>query len=96
VQIVDVYDKTSTEIIEEIEELKIEIKDFDTELLRKVKWLVLNKIDLLDDDRIKPLKEELENKFNKDLHIYCISAAKKLGTKQLMRDIGEFMESSND
>ena len=96
VQIVDVYDKTSTEIIEEIEELKIEIKDFDTELLRKVKWLVLNKIDLLEDDRIKALNEELENKFNKDLHIYCISAAKKLGTKQLMRDIGEFMESSND
>jgi hypothetical protein len=29
------------------------------------------------------------------MHIYCISAAKKIGTQQLMRDIGEHMELSH-
>ena len=96
VQIVDIYDKTSLEIIEEIKELSRELKDFDSELIHKVKWLALNKIDLVDEQKLETLRHELENQFKDDLYIYCISAAKKKGTQQLMRDIGEFMEPSDD
>ena len=96
VQIVDVYEKGPNEIIEEIKELSKEITNFDPMLINKVKWLVLNKVDLISEDKIKELKSELENKYKDNLNIYCISAAKKEGTQQLMRDIGEFMETSDE
>ena len=96
VQIVDVYDKTPLEIIAEIKELSKEITNYDPELIKKVRWLALNKVDLLDKSEVERLKEELETEFQDNLHIYCISAAKKEGTQQLMRDIGEFMETPDE
>ena len=96
VQIVDVYEKGPNEIIEEIKELSREITNFDPMLINKVKWLALNKIDLISTDKLEELKSVLENQYKDNLNIYCISAAKKEGTQQLMRDIGEFMETSNE
>ena len=81
------------EIIEEIKELSRELKNFDSALIHKVKWLALNKIDLVDQEELETLRHELENQFKEDLFIYCISAAKKNGTQKLMRDSGKFMES---
>tara|TARA_Y100001970_G_scaffold248029_1_gene317223 strand:+ start:84 stop:1103 length:1020 start_codon:yes stop_codon:yes gene_type:complete len=96
VQIVDIFGKSSFEIIEEINELSHEIKAFDPMLVNKVRWLALNKIDLLDEEELAVVKNDLKNHLEKDLNVHCISAAKKEGTQQLMRDIGEFMELSND
>ena len=96
VQIVDIFGKSSFEIIEEINELSHEIKAFDPMLVNKVRWLALNKIDLLDEEELAVIKNDLKNNLEKDLNVHCISAAKKEGTQQLMRDIGEFMELSND
>ena len=96
VQIVDVYDKNPMEVITEISELSKEIINYDPDLIKKVKWLALNKIDLISTNQLEELKEELGREFQDNLHIYCISAAKKEGTQQLMRDIGEFMETSDE
>ena len=96
VQIVDVYDKNPMEVITEIRELSKEIKNYDPGLIKKVKWLALNKIDLINTNQLEELKDELGREFQDNLHIYCISAAKKEGTQQLMRDIGEFMETSDE
>ena len=96
VQIVDVYDKNPMEVITEIRELSKEITNYDPGLITKVKWLALNKIDLINTNQLEELKEELGREYQDNLHIYCISAAKKEGTQQLMRDIGEFMETSDE
>ena len=96
VQIVDVYDKNPMEVITEIRELSKEITNYDPDLIKKVKWLALNKIDLIDTNQLEELQDELGREFQDNLHIYCISAAKKEGTQQLMRDIGEFMETSDE
>ena len=96
VQIVDVYDKNPMEVITEIRELSKEITNYDPDLIKKVKWLALNKIDLINTDQLEELKDELGREFQDNLHIYCISAAKKEGTQQLMRDIGEFMETFDE
>ena len=96
VQIVDVYDKNPIEVITEIRELSKEIVNYDPDLIKKVKWLALNKIDLINTNQLEELKDELGREFQDNLHIYCISAAKKEGTQQLMRDIGEFMETSDE
>ena len=96
VQIVDVYDKNPIEVITEIRELSKEITNYDPDLIKKVRWLALNKIDLINTNQLEELKDELGREFQDNLHIYCISAAKKEGTQQLMRDIGEFMETSDE
>ncbi len=96
VQIVDVYNKNPMDVITEIKELSKEITNYDPDLIKKVKWLALNKIDLINIDQLEELKDELGREFQDNLHIYCISAAKKEGTQQLMRDIGEFMETSDE
>ena len=96
VQIVDVYDKNPMEVITEIRELSKEITNYDPNLFKKVKWLALNKIDLINTNQLEELKGELGREFQDNLRIYCISAAKKEGTQQLMRDIGEFMETSDE
>ena len=80
VQIVDVYDKIR--IITEIRELSKEITNYDPDLIKKVKWLALNKIDLINTNKLEELKDELGREFQDNLHIYCISAAKKEGTQQ--------------
>ena len=96
VQIVDVYDKNPMEVTTEIRELSKELTNYDPDLIKKVRWLALNKIDLINTNQLEELKEELGREFQDNLLIYCISAAKKEGTQQLMRDIGEFMETSDE
>ena len=73
-----------------------EVISYDSKLIQKVKWLALNKIDLIDEESLSSLVESLKNKFKGDINIYCISAAKKIGTDSLMRDIGKQMELSNE
>ena len=96
VQIVDIYDKSLEEIIGEIEELNVEIKDYDSSLVEKVKWLALNKVDLIADQDLDSLVHELKVKYEGIFNIYCISAAKKIGTQQLMREIGTYIESFDE
>ena len=96
VQMVDIYEKSSLEIIQEVKELLVEIKNFDKKLTQRIKWLVLNKKDLVDRGKLEILKTDLQKHFKDEFYIYCISAAKKEGTQTLMRDIGEYMELTND
>ena len=95
IHMVDVYEKTFEEVIDELDELTREVTDFDSALIERVKWLVLNKIDLISESDLQALKSELQRKFDGSMHIYFISAAKKIGTQQLMRDIGKHMELSH-
>ena len=96
VQMVDIYEKSSLEIIQEVKELLVEITNFDKKLTKRIKWLVLNKKDLVDRGELEILKTDLQKHFKDEFYIYCISAAKKEGTQTLMRDIGEYMELTND
>ena len=45
------------EVISEIRELSKEITNYDPALIKKVKWLALNKIDLINTDKLEELKE---------------------------------------
>ena len=96
IHIVDIYNKTHEQVIDELDELVDEVVSYDSKLIQKVKWLALNKIDLVDEESLSLLVETLNNKFKGDIYIYCISAAKRIGTDNLMRDIGKQMELSNE
>ena len=89
-QMIDVQDKESKDIFDESKELLEELRKFDPSLKQKVRWLVLNKIDLISKQKQNILKDDLKNL--KKLKLYFISAKHKLGTKDLMRDIGFELE----
>lgn len=95
-QMVDVYNKTTEEIIDEIEELLKELKEFDADLSKRVRWLVLNKIDLISEEDKDFIADQLINHFGNETNIYSISALQRKGTKELMTDVGRYLEQLDE
>ena len=61
-------------------------------LIKKNKWIVINKIDLLTNDQILKLKESFQ-KHRSD--VYFISTIDKTGIKELTNNIYEFLKYEN-
>ena len=93
---VDVYDKTTEEIIVEIEDLLNELKEFDADLSRRVRWLVLNKIDLISEEDKEFITDQLIDYFGSETNIYSISAMQTKGTKELMIEVGRYLEKLDE
>ena len=89
-QIIDIGNKDIKDIEKEYKELLKELKEFDLDLVQKVRWLVLNKIDLISEEQQKKIEAHMRKKRN--LVFYFISAKQRQGTKNLMRDIGFALE----
>jgi len=85
-QVIDVGSKEIKEIEYESKELLKELKEFDSNLIEKVRWLVLNKIDLISEEQQMKIKDHMKK--HQDLNVYLISAKERRGTKSLMREIG--------
>tara|TARA_Y100000590_G_scaffold71499_4_gene78543 strand:+ start:2258 stop:3268 length:1011 start_codon:yes stop_codon:yes gene_type:complete len=88
---VDVESKEIKEIEEEINILLNELNEFDKNLISKVKWLVLNKIDLISKEK----KSKLQEHFNKEQELICclISAKNRIGTEEFMKEVGFALEA---
>ncbi len=92
-QIIDASLKDTPEIIQEIEELYSELKEYSNNLTVKVKWIVLNKIDLITEEKQKELRSELQPYFGDGRKISFISALENIGTEELAREVGVYMEN---
>ena len=93
--IIDVEDKLAEEIKEETEELIKELKNFDEELVTKVKWIVLNKIDLLSKEDIDFLVETTKD-LEKEFSIHTVSAKNRIWTEELVKEVGFYLENLNE
>ena len=89
--VVDIFQKEASEVIKEVKLLTDELETFDRNLEKRLGWLVLNKIDLLDKEIIEKIVEELEIHFKKIMKIYTVSATLKKGTDYLIKDLGKFL-----
>jgi GTP-binding protein len=70
-----------------------ELEKFSETLAGRERWLVLNKLDLLSEDRQEQVCQQLQDKLQWVGPIYRISAIKAEGTKQLCFDIMAWMEA---
>tara|TARA_B100001123_G_C15260459_1_gene1006405 strand:- start:241 stop:1248 length:1008 start_codon:yes stop_codon:yes gene_type:complete len=93
-QLIDVEDKEVEDIEQESKELINELKEFDLSLVSKVKWLVLNKLDLISEEQQRKLKEHFKNQ--SDFNIILISAKYRLGTEDLVKEIGYSLDRENE
>ena len=91
--VIDVFDKDYESVVNEVEELIKEVKEYNKDLESNIVWLVLNKIDLVNKQEINNLMKRLEENYKNKLRVSSISAAQRKGTEELMKDIGKYLES---
>ena len=89
-QMIDVEGKETKDIEEESKVLLLELEEYDVHLTEKVKWLVLNKIDLIPKEKQMKLKEYFDKQ--QDLEVSLISAKNRIGTENLMKEGGFTLE----
>ena len=91
--VIDVFDKDYESVINEVEELIKEVKEYNKDLESNIVWLVLNKIDLVSKQETNNLMKRLEENYKNKLRVSSISAVQREGTEELMKDIGKYLES---
>lgn len=70
-----------------------ELKKYDAELYRKPRWLVLNKVDMLDESEREAKVKDLVRRLRWKGPVHCISALTREGCESLIRAIQEHVSS---
>jgi len=73
-----------------------ELDSYSHELAEKPRWLVLNKVDLLDEDELKEKQDEIIRRLDWQGPVYTISALSKKGTEKLAFDIMQQLETDRE
>ena len=90
--LIDCYGKSYEDITAEIKKIRHELSTYDDKLIKKALWIVLNKIDLLNNDGIMRLKDMFKNY---KTNVFFISSTTKVGVKELTDKIYEFLKYEN-
>ncbi|ADD79819.1 Obg family GTPase CgtA [Candidatus Riesia pediculicola] len=91
--VVDISQEDTRSPIERIKTIDSEIISYKKSLFEKERWIVFNKIDLLDEKFYKKTVDEIVQKISWKKKYYSISAIKKIGLKNLCRDIADYISS---
>lgn len=91
---VDIAPSDEADIVESIDKIIEELRQFNPELAKKERWLVFNKIDLLPADEVESRCQAVVNKMNWQGPVFKISAVKKEGTQHLCYKLMEFLEEA--
>ena len=85
---VDLNSSESLSPVQQITLLKNELDSFKDDLTQKVSWIICNKIDLIQKEQLKSIKEQIEKDLKiKSKEIFFISAATGEGTKDLLKSL---------
>ncbi|MBT7120992.1 MAG: Obg family GTPase CgtA, partial [Nitrosomonadales bacterium] len=77
--------------VDEVKKIINELKKYDEVLFKKPRWLILNKIDLVDD--IDQIKDRIIKELKWDAPIFIISAINGKGCKDLIRKIMKHIDA---
>ena len=85
---VDLNSSESLSPVQQITLLKNELDSFKDDLTQKVSWIICNKIDLIQKEQLRSIKEQIEKDLKiKSKEIFFISAATGEGTKDLLKSL---------
>ena len=82
--------------VDAVRALERELEKFSTELAEKSRWLVINKIDLLDDETLALMKQDLLEKLGWTGPVFEVSAATGEGTERLAQAIMRELETRRE
>jgi len=95
--LVDVSDAHGTrDPVHEVRSIEQELKNFRTDLGEKERWLVLNKIDLIEPDRVEERCREIIELLDWQGRVFEISALARRGVTELIYAISQHLESVKD
>lgn len=80
------------QLLQDVHTIVNELERFDASLGSKERWLLLNKIDLIDDGKLAELKEAITANLAWQRPLYEISAITGAGCQQLMWDIYAWLQ----
>ena len=84
-----------TDPIAEAKALALELEKYDPDLAAKPRWLVLNKIDLVDESERDALIERYRAELaGPDTPVYVISAATREGCEELVKALAQFIDEA--
>lgn len=85
----------SEQLLRDIKTIINELHRYDDSLGQQERWLALNKIDLVDEEKLAEIKAEIISSLSWEKPIYDISAINGKGCKQLMWDIYNWIQEQN-
>ena len=88
--------ESSEELVQQVQTIEQELEAYDAALFHRERWLVLNKIDLISEDRITLHRNSLINALEWLQPVYMISAVTGAGCEGLMQDIQAWIAKQND
>ena len=88
----DIAPVDATDPVAVVRVVEAELSNFDAALAEKPRWLVLNKIDLLDSESVTRCAEHLRAELNWEGPIHQVSAATSAGCQQLAFAIMGYLE----
>ncbi len=75
------------ETIDAIRAIETELEAWDNELAHKPRWLVLNKIDIVEPDKLPAIQTAITDHMDRKQPVFCISAATGQGCDVLIKSI---------
>jgi GTP-binding protein len=85
----------AAEVERQITLIEAELRGYDQGLEQRERWLVLNKIDLLDEQRLEALRRDLGERRVGGRPLFTISAATGKGCPELMGAVQQWLEGRN-
>jgi len=87
--VIDVEKNSVNQILKNMNIIIKELRDYDSELIKKDKWFVFNKIDMLNKEQINTIENFVKDKIKSK--IFFVSAKNKSGLKVLCENITEYL-----
>lgn len=91
--VVDMAPFDGTDPADAVREIVSELEQFSPTLAKRERWLVLNKLDLLPEDRQEEVCQQLEQSLQLDIPVYRVSAINSKGLDKLCLDIMLWIEA---
>ena len=91
--LVDVLPADNRDPIESAKQIVLELEKFSPSLAAKERWIVLNKVDLIEDKAADELESALKAELNWKSPVYRISAINQQGCNELSQRLMESIES---
>jgi GTP-binding protein len=76
----------------EVQKIATELEKYSPDLAKRERWLVLNKVDLLDDDEVESRKQRLLAELAWGGPVFTMSAVTGEGTKELVYKLMDYLE----
>lgn len=89
--VVDIAPIDGTDPIENFKAISNELGKYSAELLNKERWLVLNKIDLLQPEEVEALRIKIVKELNWQGKVFCISGVAKIGIEDLAQQAMNYL-----